>query len=72
MENWGHGIQSKLFKAEWRSQDGSWRVSLTLEPKLAPKIPRSPQDGLVPLRVWVAGRQLGGARQDGLMPSVSG
>lgn len=47
------------------------QVSLTPKPKLPHKIPISPQAGLLWFRVWVADRQLGGARQGGLVSLVS-
>lgn len=47
------------------------QVSLTPKPKLPHKIPISPQAGLLWFRVWVADRQLGGARQGGLVSFVS-
>lgn len=48
------------------------QVSLTPKPKLPHKIPTfrpPPQAGLLRFRVWVADRQLSGARQGGLVSS---
>lgn len=50
------------------------QVSLTPKPKLPHKIPTfrpPPQAGLLQFRVWVADRQLSGARQGGLVSSAS-
>lgn len=47
------------------------QVSLAPKAKLPHKIPISPQAGLLWFRVWAAVRQLGGARQGGLVSSVS-